>query len=177
MTDKDILKSIKLPPEIIEEIKIWKKECDIIKNSPLSYLKKHENTGSETNYFQTSVPSNLIEKSYWLPFTLRKCAELYGGNHRDYFIRKWDGHFDGYDVWINYSYKNNFNPLHSHAGKVSGVIYLNNEDCTLFPNLHLKFKGNEGDMILFPSNTTHGVDKQKKDYERITFAFNINKKG
>ena len=31
-------------------------------------------------------------------------------------------------------------------------------------------------MLLFPSNTLHKVDVQKKDYERITFAFNINYK-
>ena len=35
--------------------------------------------------------------------------------------------------------------------------------------------GERGDMILFPSQVLHGVEKQKKDYERITFAFNINK--
>jgi hypothetical protein len=29
---------------------------------------------------------------------------------------------------------------------------------------------------LFPANTLHGVDKQTKEYERITFAFNIEYK-
>ena len=174
MTDKHIHKLI-LPKEIIAELEVWKTECDKIKNSPLSYLKQHENIGTETNYYQTSVPTNLIESSYWLPFTLRHCAKLFGDTHRDYFIRKWQGHFDGYDVWINYSYKENYNPTHHHAGVISGVIYLNNEDYTLFPNLNLKFMGEKGDMILFPSEVLHGVEKQKKDYERITFAFNINK--
>jgi len=118
----------------------------------------------------------LVESSYWLPFTLRNCARLFGGSHRNYYIRKWDGHFDGYDIWINYSYKGNYNPTHSHAGNISGVIYLNNEDYTIFPNLNYKYQGNRGDMILFPSDTLHSVDKQVKDYERITFAFNINYK-
>jgi len=168
--------NIKLPNEIVKEIEIWKIECDKIKNSPLGYLKKHENIGSETNNFQTSIPTNLVESSYWLPFTLRNCARLFGGSHRNYYIRKWDGHFDGYDIWINYSYKGNYNPTHSHAGNISGVIYLNNEDYTIFPNLNYKYQGNRGDMILFPSDTLHSVDKQVKDYERITFAFNINYK-
>ena len=70
MTDKHIHKLI-LPKEIIAELEVWKTECDKIKNSPLSYLKQHENIGTETNYYQTSVPTNLIESSYWLPFTLR----------------------------------------------------------------------------------------------------------
>ena len=165
---------VKLPEEIIKEIEIWKIECDKIKNSPLGYLKKHENAGAETNNFQTSVPKNLIESSYWLPFTLRNCAKLFGGTHRNYFLKEWNGHFDGYDVWINYSYKGNYNPVHNHSGKISGVIYLTNEDNTIFPKLNFKYKGERGDMILFFAHIFHGVDKQAKDYHRITFAFNIN---
>ena len=30
-------------------------------------------------------------------------------------------------------------------------------------------------MLLFPADALHKVNVQKKDYERITFAFNINK--
>ena len=81
---------VKLLEEIIKEIEIWKIECDKIKNSPLGYLKKHENAGAETNNFQTSVPKNLIESSYWLPFTLRNCAKLFGGTHRNYFLKEWN---------------------------------------------------------------------------------------
>jgi len=114
--------TIKLPEEILREIEIWKTECDKVKKSPLGYLKKHENVGSETNSFQTSVPVNLIENSYWLPYTLRMCAKLFGGGHRNYFLRKWEGHFDGYDIWINYSYKGNYNPEHNHSGKISGIF-------------------------------------------------------
>ena len=98
---------LKLPDEIINELEEWKLSCDKIKNSSLKHLKEHDNVGTKTNYYQTSVPTNLIESSFWLPFTLRNCAKLFGGNHRNYFLRKWDGHFDGYDIWINYSYKEN----------------------------------------------------------------------
>jgi|TARA_E500000318_G_C3499217_1_gene187669 hypothetical protein len=168
------IKKLNLPIPIVEELKLWKKHCDIIKNSPLSYLKSHDNVGTKTNNYQTSVPVHLIESSYWLPFTLRSCAQFYGGSHRDYYLRKHDGHFDGYDIWINYSYKGNSNPAHAHAGNISGVIYLENEDNTIFPNLDFKFKGKQGDMILFSSDTLHMVDPQEKEYERITFAFNIN---
>ena len=168
---------LKLPHEIINELEEWKLVCDKIKNSPLKDLKEHDNLGTKTNSYQTSVPIHLIESSYWLPFTLRNCAKLFGGNHRNYFLRKWDGHFDGYDVWINYSYKGNYNPTHNHAGAISGVIYLQNDkDETIFVDNNYKYVGNRGDMILFPSNTKHKVDVQEKDYERITFAFNINYK-
>ena len=98
-------------------------------------------------------------------------------SHRDFFIRKWEGHFDSYDVWINYAYKNNSNVAHAHAGVFSGVIYLNNKnDNTIFTDSNFKFLGKKGDMILFPSHLRHKVDKQKDKYERITFAFNINKR-
>tara|TARA_R100000008_G_C3524373_1_gene135750 strand:+ start:88 stop:642 length:555 start_codon:yes stop_codon:yes gene_type:complete len=167
----------KLPKGIIKEISNWKKECDKIKNNPLFKLKLHENLGSKTNNYQTSVPSRLIEDSFWLAYVLRLCGMLTKESHRDFFIRKWEGHFDSYDVWINYAYKNNSNVAHAHAGVFSGVIYLNNKnDNTIFTDSNFKFLGKKGDMILFPSHLRHKVDKQKDKYERITFAFNINKR-
>ena len=79
------------------------------------------------------------------------------------------------DVWINYAYKNNYNPIHSHSGFVSGVIYLQNQnDLTIFPDQNFSVQGKPGEMILFPSTLEHQVEKIKVNYERITFAFNIN---
>ena len=173
--DKEIIYT-KLPKEIIKELNLWKKECDKIKKHPLSKLKLHENIGSKTNAYQVAVPNILIENSYWLAFVLRLCGLVTKEDHRKFFIRKWDGHFDGYDVWINYSYKGNNNPEHHHTGFVSGVIYLNNKnDATYFVDKNITFVGKKGDMILFPSSFKHKVEKQKKEYERVTFAFNINK--
>ena len=40
----------------------------------------------------------------------------------------------------------------------------------------IEIKGNKGEMILFDSSLEHCVEKQKLDYERITFAFNIERK-
>jgi|TARA_A100001391_G_scaffold77239_1_gene49893 hypothetical protein len=166
----------KLPKEIIKELSFWKKECDKIKKHPLSKLKLHENAGSKTNSYQVSVPSTLIENSYWIAFVLRLCALITKEDHTNFFIRKCDGHFNGYDVWINYSYKGNSNPVHNHLGFISGVIYLNNKnDATYFVDKNITFVGKKGDMILFPSFLKHKVEKQKKEYERITFAFNVDK--
>jgi len=173
--DKDIIHT-KLPKLIIKELEVWKKECDKIKNHPLSYLKEHDNAGSKTNYYQTSVPTYLIENSYWLAYIIRLSGIVTKEDNRSFFIRKWNGHFDNYDVWINYSYMGNYNPTHSHSGTLSGVIYLQNEDETIFTDNNYRYKGNKGDMLIFPSSTLHKVDVQQKDYERITFAFNINYK-
>lgn len=163
-----------LPGEIIDEIQNWKNKCDEIKNHPLAVLRLHENVGSDHNSYQVSVPIHLIENSYWLAYTLRLSADILKIDHRNLFLRKYTGHFDGLDCWINYSYKGNENPAHIHAGILSGVIYLNNEDKTNFPELDWSIIGKKGDMILFPSNTVHEVKVQEKNYERITFAFNID---
>ena len=152
----------KLPPLIVEELDLWKLECDKIKNHPLGYLKSHQNKGTETNNFQVSVPSDLIEKSYWLPFTLRICAQILEKNHRNFFLRKWHGHFDNYDMWINYSYKGNYNPSHTHLGTLSGVIYYTNKsNPTHLDDSKIKFVGKKGDMIIFNSNLEHKVLEQK----------------
>ena len=172
----DQIHKVELPFGIVKEVRAWKKACDEIKNSPLAHLKAHDNEGTRTNHYQTSVPISLIEPSYWLPFTLRLCAQLYGGSHRNYYLRKNEGHFDGYDLWINYSYKGNSNPEHWHLGCLSGVIFLKNKDETIFTKSNVKVVGKPGEMLLFPSDTMHMVKPQKKNYERITFAFNIHRK-
>tara|TARA_R100000742_G_C4243412_1_gene62700 strand:- start:239 stop:814 length:576 start_codon:yes stop_codon:yes gene_type:complete len=166
----------KLPKDITKEISSWKKNCDKTKRHPLGYLKEHENVGFFGNDYQISVPSHLVENSFWFPYTLKAAAKAFGGYHRDYFLRKWNNHFDGYDVWINYAKKNCFNPTHDHAGFVSGVIYFNNKENTVFPDDNFKFCGKKGDMIMFPAKTRHGVRRQKTEYERITFAFNLEKR-
>ena len=49
-------------------------------------------------------------------------------------------------------------------------------DPTLFTDEKIEIKGDKGEMILFDSGLEHCVKKQKLDYERITFAFNIRRK-
>jgi len=168
----------KLPKEILNELKSWKKSCDEIKNHPLSQLKLHDNRGTKTNNYQVSVPSLLVENSYWLAFVIRLCSMVTNEDHRQFFMRRWNGHFDNYDLWINYAYKNNSNPVHHHGGFFSGVIYFNNKkDKTIFTKKKIDFVGKKGDMIMFPSSLDHKVNKQKEEYERVTFAFNIDKYG
>ena len=180
LKDKAPIFVFELPKQIVGELNVWERECKKIKNHPLGFFKAHENVGynpeSEKTYnsYQCGIPPQLVENSFWLAYTLRVCAHVFGGNHRSYYMRKWDGHFDGYDIWANFAYKGNENPTHNHAGSISGVIYhKNHKHPTFFPEYETKYDGNNGTMILFPSNVLHYVEEQKSNKERITFAFNI----
>ena len=170
----------KLPKLIVKEIDVWERECRKVKDHPLGYLKAHENVGYDPNAdrkfnsYQCGIPPRLIDESYWLAYTVRLCSSVFGNNHRDYFLRRYIGHFDCYDIWANFAYKGNENPIHNHAGNISGVIYhKNHKHPTHFPEYNTKYEGTNGTMIIFPSNTLHYVEPQKSRKERITFAFNI----
>ena len=168
-----------IPSLIMDEITEWVDESRRIKNSPLAELKAHENFGYQIeekhNSYQCSISPYLIEKSFWLAWVLRLVAKYSEINDkRKYKLRKWDGHFDGYDIWTNFSYKGDDNPRHNHAGYISGVIYYKNHDHpTIFDDYNLSYPGTDGTMLLFPSNTFHHVESQTEDKERITVAFNI----
>lgn len=165
---------VKLPDEIVAEISTWVEECRAIKNHPLAKLREHDNIGTGHNSYQVSVPSQLVEDSYTLAFINRFCAECFGGEHRDWKLRKWDGHFDSYDMWANFAYEGDDNPLHRHSGSLSGVIYVQNDGlATLFPDLGTGYDGELGTLILFPSSVVHGVNTKKTSTERVTLAFNV----
>mgnify|MGYP001193861581 FL=1 len=168
-----------IPPLIMDEITEWVNESKKIKSSPLAELKAHENVGyrgeEKHNSYQCSISPYLIEKSFWLSWVLRLVAKYSENkNNRGYKLRKWDGHFDGYDIWTNFSYKGDDNPSHNHAGYISGVIYYKNHNHpTIFDDYGFSYPGFDGTMILFPSDTLHHVESQTEDKERITLAFNI----
>ena len=174
-----------IPKPIMKELDVWVKECRKIKNHPLAELKAHENVGylsmdgKKHNSYQCSVPKNLVDQSFWLPWALRLAAKHWAvaGNHRDLCLRTWEGHFDAHDLWINFAYKNDDNPRHNHAGLLSGVIYYKNHNHpTYFDQYNCAYNGENGTMVLFPSQVLHHVKKQVMDKERITLAFNINKR-
>jgi len=179
-----------VPKLIMDELDIWVDDCRKIKDHPLSELKSHENAGTENNTFQTSVSTNLVENSFWLAWVLRLTAKYFldeGDSiydswgealtpHRTLKLRKWDGHFDNYDVWTNFSYKGNYNPTHFHNGFVSGVLYYkNHEHPTIFEDNGIGYVGHDRTMVLFKSDVVHRVEPQTLDEERITIAFNIEK--
>jgi len=172
----------KIPSQIQKELDVWIKESRKFKNSPLAALKAHENVGymsmdgKKHNSYQCSISPSLIDSSFWLAWVLRLTAKYWGmgKNNRDFKLRKWDGHFDGYDIWTNFAYRGDDNPTHNHAGFLSGVIYYkNHKHPTLFDEYGCGYEGLDGSMVMFPSSTLHHVDQQIIDKERITLAFNV----
>jgi len=174
----------KIPKQIQKEIDGWINESKKLKNSPLAELKAHQNAGyndtqgesSHHNSYQCSISPRLIEESFWLAWVLRLTAKYWGAgkSHRRFRLRKWDGHFDGYDIWTNFAYKGDDNPPHNHGGLLSGVIYYkNHEHPTIFDHHGVAYEGLDGTMVMFPANTLHHVEPQTANKERITLAFNI----
>ena len=171
-----------IPPQIQKELDVWVKESRKFKDSPLAELKAHENVGylamdgKPHNSYQCSISPHLVDQSFWLAWTLRLAEKYWGGGmqHRDFKLRKYDGHFDGYDIWTNFAYKGDDNPTHNHAGFLSGVIYYkNHKHPTLFDEYGVGYEGKDGTMVMFPANTWHHVEPQTVNKERITLAFNI----
>ena len=174
----------KIPPQIMKEIDGWVNESKKFKNSSLAELKAHENVGylasdgKKHNSYQCSISPHLIESSFWMAWVLRLTTKYWGmgKNNRSFSIRKWDGHFDGYDIWTNFAYKGDHNPVHNHAGFLSGVIYYkNHKHPTIFDHYECAYEGLDGTMVMFPASTWHHVEPQTVNKERITLAFNIIK--
>ena len=172
-----------IPKQIQKEISEWVYESKKFQRSPLASLKAHENVGylaidgEKHNSYQCSIPPRLIEDSFWLAWGLRLTAKYWGmgKDHRGFKLRKWDGHFDGYDIWTNFAYKGDHNPTHNHAGFLSGVIYYkNHKHPTIFDQHGVAYEGKDGTMVIFPSKVLHHVEPQIANKERITLAFNIN---
>ena len=174
----------RIPDQIMKELDVWVQESIKFKNSSLAELKAHENVGylsmdgKKHNSYQCSISPHLIDQSFWLAWVLRLTAKYWGmgKSSRDFKMRKWDGHFDGYDIWTNFAYKGDDNPQHNHAGLLSGVIYYKNHGHpTIFDEYNVGYEGKDGTMVLFPSQVLHHVEQQVVDTERITLAFNIVK--
>lgn len=105
-------------------------------------------------------------------------------------------------TWINYGYKGDFNPIHTHDALLSGCFYIHQDDSIMqeqnsgsnsrgtsgIPGMtHFVHDLNshpfnrfshsnpfvKGEVIMFPSWLTHWVNPFQSDGERITIAFNI----
>lgn len=106
------------------------------------------------------------------------------------------------NVWINYAYKGDFNPIHSHDSLLSGCFYMSQSDDIMkeqeegsnnrgtsgipgmthfvhdlnyqrFNKYSYSNKFENGYMIMFPSWLTHWVNPFQSDGERVTVAFNV----
>ena len=172
-----------IPPQIMKELDVWVNESKKFKNHPLAELRAHENVGylsmdgKKHNSYQCAISPHLVEQSFWLAWVLRLSAKYWGMgmDHRHFKLRKWDGHFDAYDIWTNFAYKGDDNPSHNHSGLLSGVIYYKNHGHpTIFDRYRCGYEGKDGTMVMFPSTLAHHVEPQTTNKERITLAFNIS---
>ena len=174
-----------IPSYIQSEIDGWVKESRKWKDHPLGELKAHENAGyvldngNKYNSYQCCISPRLIEESLWMSWVLRLAQKYFAQDvhHRALRVYKMDGHWDGYEVWTNFSYMGDQNPPHDHTGRyLSGIIYYSNHGHpTYFDDLDVSYEGKDGTMILFPAEETHSVAEQFMDEERITIAFNIDR--
>ncbi len=172
-----------IPSYIMKEIDGMVKESTKWKYHPLGELRASENAayrhpedGYEYNTFQCTISPRLIEESLMMAWIIR-AANIHfvpEKHHRSIRFRKLTGHFDGYEIWTNFSNKGDSNPRHDHGGWLSGVIYhTNHGHPTYFNDLDVEYEGKDGTMIMFPSNTVHSCKEQTADKERITLAFNL----
>jgi len=97
--------------------------------------------------------------------------------------------------WINFTEKGGSHHRHHHCNSlISGVLYVaadsthdrihfhkqTNSQIEIFPTSYNIFNSSiwwvnvgSNDLILFPSEMQHSVDKHEQDYTRISISFNV----
>lgn len=104
------------------------------------------------------------------------------------------------EPWINYQLANEFNPIHSHHGQYSAVLYITVPEEIAQENEHgrgnmtcrgqIEFVGDAsdrmgangthkiipktGDILLFDARLKHCVYPHTSDVERISMSFNVD---
>ena len=104
----------------------------------------------------------------------------------------------GTGPWINYQIANEFNPVHSHSGMISAVVYINVPDViateTYTEDTNMKCAGQieflhgpdvlgatgthkiipqTGDFLLFQAGLKHTVYPFRSDVTRTSMSFNV----
>ena len=179
----NLIVRVKMPDRIFDEVKGWIEPCREIKDDEYAELLNHYNVGTGHNSYQTAIPRRLIDNSFFFGYLLH-LGQLYmkvsntpgSEERRKVHLRSYPGHFDGYDIWMNFTYKGDDNPEHNHAGSLSGIIYIKDEDCqkTNFPTINYVHEPEEGEILIFPSHLRHSVDVKETESERITSSFNLD---
>ena len=179
----NLIVRVKMPDRIFDEVKGWIEPCRKIKDDEYAELLNHYNVGTGHNSYQTAIPRRLIDNSFFFGYLLH-LGQLYmkvsntpgSEERRKVHLRSYPGHFDGYDIWMNFTYKGDDNPEHNHAGSLSGIIYIKDEDCqkTNFPAINYVHEPEEGEILIFQSHLIHSVDVKETESERITSSFNLD---
>jgi hypothetical protein len=178
----NLIISTQLPDRIYQDILSWVEPCREIKDDEFAQLLNHVNVGTNHNTYQTSIPRKFIDNSFFLGYLINfgnvylQAANIPASEQRPVHLRNYSGHYDGYDIWMNFTYKGDDNPLHNHAGSLSGILYVKDSDGqpTHFPYINYTHQGKEGELIIFPSHLQHFVEIKQTDSERITVSFNLD---
>ena len=182
----NLIMKVQLPDKIFDEVKSWIEPCRAIKDDEYAELLNNRNVGTGNNSYQTSIPKKYIDNSFFLGYVihfgelyLKTTNQLPAGNSRIVNLHNCPGHYDGYDIWVNFAYKGcrgNGNALHNYAGALSGIICIKDEhkQPTHFPEINYTHQPEEGEILIFPSHLMHFVDAKETESERITSNFNLN---
>ena len=177
----------KIPDRIFSEMKGWVEPCRAIKDDEYAALLYHHNAGSDHNSYQISIPRRLIDNTLSFGYITRfgelylKAANLVpdeilqSKEQKVVHMRNFPSHIDGYDAWLNFTYKGDDNPVHHHSGNLSGIIYIKDKDKqpTHFPDINYTHYPEEGEILMFSSHLRHCVDVKQTESERITSSFNL----
>ena len=179
-TDGALVLKATIPDEIWKDVVMLKEKVDEIRRHPYHWLLRHTNSGR--NKYQFTVPSSQFHETFLYAYILylgqyyllRRHDILIKHSMRKVKFRNNSDHFDGYDLWVNYTTKGDWNDKHTHGGKLSGVIYYENTEkiATEFQG-GLSIYGKPKEIVMFPAQLTHWVAKQEEDYERVAMAYNL----
>ena len=183
---------VKIPLEIIDQMNLF---VDKITNDKNKLEKFNEGEKLVGNVYQEFLmDTDFMQKIKWAEFLGSACSKWIW-QERSIQLKS----FEIIKSWIVRQFKNEYNPIHSHSGHISGVGYLkvpktmgkttqkdkkinNNGKLVLidgskklfcYPTLTIK--PCIGDMYLFPSYLMHTVYPfSNTDEERRSISFNAN---
>lgn len=181
---------------------------DIARTSRDDGLDMRQRLAGNINRERQWATSQEVKETFYhqlLPH-LRTFAEIEDKRFQTLLIKKSVQQFDydcmsyGFvtDPWINYQKANEFNPIHSHHGAYSSVLYIDVPEEIAKENEHGQGKmtcrgqiefvyGNDqlgsngthkiipktGDILLFNAQLKHCVYPFTSDVERISMSFNV----
>ena len=171
-----------------------------LENQELTFIQELSERNRTSERFGKNLAGNILEQRSGANMTTEEQHKLFSifAHHVETFI-KYEEHDDlitGFDVealWFNYMKANEFNPLHSHSGMISGIVMVSvpleiadeltkevetNARCpghlefVIGDHIH-RILPQEGQIYLFPSSVKHQVYPFSSDVERITMSWNI----
>ena len=158
-----IICKVTMPKEIIENLNNYVEE--IIKNQKKMAELDHGKNLAGNVQQEFKLENKFIEASKWGVF-LSNCAKAWIKQTLNQEITK----FQLISSWIVRQFKNEYNPIHTHGGHLSGVGYLKVPDN--FGEYHQKTKINNQNGMLtlvhgsktFMSDSTYTIEPKVGDF-------------